>query len=78
MGIELYNNKEHMKGYFENPYGKMGLNGVGDLGIDVKASIWRASPELQGQYPTEMKLTEDEDIKPVKKVLSGFRHFHSG
>lgn len=69
--------EENMKGYFEGSYGKIRLNGVGVLGIDVKASIWRAFPVLQEQYPTKMKLIEDEDIKPVKKVLSGFRYFRS-
>jgi len=66
-----------MKGYFESSYGMMGLNGVGYLGIDVKASIWRAFPELQEQYPTEVELTEDDDIKPVRKGMGGFGYAHS-
>jgi hypothetical protein len=66
--IQPYNNVAYMKGYFESPYGKMRLNEIGDVEIDLRASVWRASSELQDQYPS----TGEE------RGLSGFRYTHSG
>jgi hypothetical protein len=76
--IEPYNNRAYMDGFFESPYGEKRLKGVGDLGVDLVASTWRASPELQEQYPTKSRISENGEDVPVREGVPGFEYEHEG
>jgi hypothetical protein len=76
--IGPYNNRAYMEGFFESPYGEKRLREIGEMHIDLRASVWRAAPELRERYPSKTREGAGGEQVPVTEGLPGFEYEHEG